>query len=165
MAITVKEVLASALLQSSTDSAGNTTAASSSNASRLIATTVYSFGPAGTTFSAPVVVCVDVNLTEVAAHGWGLSGESDAGGNASLALYWAPSSGNASDGGVTNWTLAAPSTFNEVTGELCGTLWHFTCACCKWLRCHIKHDSPAYPTPPRPDSLQTRRGCVCLRRR
>jgi hypothetical protein len=128
--ITVSEVDVAVLLQApksaATAASGNATGSSSSggeDVTRVLATTVFDFGPDGTSFLAPVRVCVAVNLSQVEAYGWGVGGQADAaGGNTSLALYW---SSNATGGG--NWTLADPSTFDAVTGQLCGTLWHFTC--------------------------------------
>ncbi|RYY33851.1 hypothetical protein EON62_03825, partial [archaeon] len=100
--------------------------ASNSSASYVIASPVFSFGPAGTHFSAPVNVCITVNMTEVAESGWGMTDGNDAtavANSSSLTLHLYHSS----NGGL-NWTAAENSTFDETTGQLCASMWHFTLA-------------------------------------
>jgi hypothetical protein len=109
-----------------------------------VATAVYRFSPAGTTFDAPVEVCVALDAAELAAMGWAVAIEAD--GRAALvpaavsasdtaaadaplstlAMYY---SQNGSSWAVCeNSVLRAVSTLGggNASAQLCGELRHFT---------------------------------------
>jgi hypothetical protein len=102
--------------------------ARSSLGERAIVTSVYSLGPAGATFAAPLTVCVTINTTDAAARGWGPAGTAlnltsalAGGAGTRLALYWSANG--------TDWVAAESPSLNSFTpgsATLCGALRHFT---------------------------------------
>jgi hypothetical protein len=103
-------------------SATASTAAAAATGALAVGTYVYRLGPAGLHFQSPVNACIAVNLTDVAAYGWGPAGASVGGAGVRLSFYFSQD--------ATIWTPSEVSLLgvspDGTTATLCGLLWHFT---------------------------------------